>query len=106
MPMNEVRRDTRRPMHSERCMCARCRGRRHQLERDARVQPRVLVDSDTVAAHIERLLVSGWKRIEIARAAGLSPALVTKAARPGNGLNASSAEKILALGEAGQRQLA
>ena len=50
-----------------------------------------------MAEHIAQLLAGGWRRIEIARATGLSPALVTKASRPGNGLNESMAEKILAL---------
>jgi hypothetical protein len=50
-----------------------------------------------VAEHIEALIAAGWKRIEIARAASVSPALVTKASRRGNGLNESTAEAILAL---------
>jgi len=61
------------------------------------MEPRRLVDSTQVAEHIDTLLAAGWKRIEIARAARCSPALITKALRPGNGLNASMAEKILAL---------
>ncbi len=50
------------------------------------------------AEHIAQLLAGGWKRIEIARATELSPALVTQSSRPRNGLNASTAEKNLALG--------
>jgi hypothetical protein len=45
----------------------------------------------------ETLLGAGWRKIEIARAASVSPALITKASRAGNSLNESTAEKILAL---------
>jgi hypothetical protein len=40
---------------------------------------------------------SSSRRIEITRAASVSPALITKASKPGNGQNESTAERILAL---------
>ena len=57
----------------------------------------MLVDSSPVAEHIEALLAAGWKKIEIAQAASVSNSLVTKASRPGNGLNQATAEALLAL---------
>lgn len=97
MPSTDIWADDPWPHHRE-CLCFRCKSRRRGLEREALIEPRRLVESDDVAEHIAKLLEGGWKRIEIARAAGLSPALVTKASRPGNGLNESTAAKILALG--------
>jgi hypothetical protein len=61
------------------------------------------VDSTEVADHIETLLAAGWRRIEIARAASVSPALITKASKRGNGQHESTAERILALSPPPQR---
>ena len=97
MPSSDVFAGERWPLHGGTCLCFRCKSYRRRLEQEALVEHRRLVDSDEVAEHIAQLLAGGWRRIEIARATGLSPALVTKASRPGTGLNASTAEKILAL---------
>ena len=69
------------------------------MEGEGLRQPRVLVDSGATAEHIEALLAAGWSRAEIARAAEVSAALVTKASKPGNGLNESSAQAILGVGQ-------
>jgi hypothetical protein len=53
--------------------------------------------SDEVAEHIGRLLEGGWRRVEIAREAHLSPAVVTKASRGGNVIDVRTAEAILEL---------
>jgi hypothetical protein len=81
--------------HGPTCICFRCRGRRRRLARQALVESRVLVSSDRAAAHIEELLAAGLKRAEIARRAGVSAALVTKASRAGGSINAASEEKLL-----------
>lgn len=79
MPSSDPWRDDPWPHHGPTCICYACRRRRRRLEREALIEPRRLVDSTEVAEHIETLLDAGWKRIAIARATGLSPALVTKA---------------------------
>jgi hypothetical protein len=83
--------------HTETCICHRCRGRRRREAREAQREPRVLVWSDPVAEHIEALLGEGWSRSEIARAAGVSGSLITKAQKAGNFLNERSAAAILAV---------
>ena len=97
MPSTNIWADDPWPHHRENCLCFRCKSRRRRLEREALIERRRLVASDQVAEHIARLLAAGWKRIEIARAAAVCPALITKASMPGNGLNESTAERILAL---------
>jgi hypothetical protein len=86
--------------HGPTCICYTCRRRRAKLAREALIERRILVASVEAAEHIDSLLAAGWKRIEIARAAGVSPALITKASRPGNGLNESTAAAILAVDRA------
>ena len=68
------------------------------MAREAAIEPRVLVSSDRTARHIDALVAGGMRRIEIAKAAGVSPALVTKASRPGGSLNAESEERLLGVG--------
>jgi hypothetical protein len=68
---------------------------RRRLKRETLIERRVLVSSDGVTAHITGLIKAGWKRIEIARTASVSPALITKASRPGNGLEERTAQRIL-----------
>jgi methylaspartate ammonia-lyase len=83
--------------HGPNCICRRCQGLRRRLAREALVEPRVLVYADETAAHIEALTSSGMRRIEIARRAGLSPAVITKASRATSTIDASTAERILAV---------
>ena len=83
--------------HREGCVCYGCRRRRRRLKREAMVTPRVLVRSDRAAAHIAELVAGGMKRGEIAAAAGVSAALISKAGRPGGSLNQETEEKILAV---------
>lgn len=80
-----------RVRHTETCICHTCRGRRRREAREALREPRVLVYSDQAAEHIAALLSAGWTRSEIARAAGVSAPLITKAQKPGNFLNERSA---------------
>jgi hypothetical protein len=97
MPSSDPSAGERWPTHGPNCICYGCRRRRRRLEKEALVERRRLVDSDPVAEHIEALVAAGW-RIEIARAASVSPALITKMSTPGNEPNKSTAERILALG--------
>ncbi len=83
--------------HTQTCICRRCHARRRKLEREALKVPQCRVWSDEVAAHIERLLGAGMRRVEIARAAGLSPAVITKASKCGNTIDGQTAQKILEL---------
>jgi hypothetical protein len=59
----------------------------------------VLVYSNEAAEHIAALLDAGWTRSEIARAASVSPALITKASKLDNSLNERSAAAILGVGD-------
>jgi hypothetical protein len=83
--------------HRPGCVCGSCIARRRAEARLALVKPRVLVDSGATAEHIAQLRKSGRSLRSLARQSGLSPAVMVKAARLGEGLNLETAERILAL---------
>ena len=82
--------------HSETCICRSCRGVRRRREREAAQVVRV--QASEVAAHIAALKEAGWTQSAIAKAAGLSVGVVSKAKFPDSVLDLATAEKILAVG--------
>lgn len=81
--------------HGSTCICRRCRGLR---QRQAwRPNPVERVNSDETAEHIRKLVRMGWRQTEIARCAGVSTGAVSTAKDRGVVINASTAEKILAV---------
>jgi hypothetical protein len=83
--------------HTEGCMCFACRARRSRLEREAAIERRVIVWADVPREHVLELLSKGMRKIDIARRAGVSPALITKVLKPGTSMNEATAERILAV---------
>ena len=86
------------PRHGPYCICFRCKGQRSKLARLAAIKPRRLVYADEARAHVEELVARGVSKSEVARRAGVSPALISKIMKPGSSINAETAERILALG--------
>ena len=87
--------------HGAYCICFRCRTRRRRLAREATIQERVLVRSDRAAAHIAELVAGGMTRAEVARAARLSKAVVSKAGRRGESISEETERKILNVADRG-----
>ena len=88
------------PRHGKTCLCYACSRRRRKLARRASIEPRRLVSADEARAHVDELVARGWRRIDVARAAGCSPALISKLAHEGATINESSAQSILSVVEA------
>ena len=98
MPSSDPWRDEQPwPRHGEFCICFACKGQRSKAERLALIKPRRLVFADEARAHLEELVAGGVSKSEVARRAGVSPALITKVLKPGSVVNAETAQRILAL---------
>jgi hypothetical protein len=87
----------RRVPHTEHCICRRCRSARRRQRTEDRRRPLERVWSDDVAEHIADLLERGWTQTEIAKAAGVSTGVVSKAKWPGLVLDVETAERIMAV---------
>jgi hypothetical protein len=85
--------------HGEHCICTRCHARRGKLARLALVEPRRLVHADEARAHAEQLLAAGWRKKDVALAAGVSNALISKVMKDDAVVNEPSAQAILAVSE-------
>ena len=81
--------------HSERC--GRCIGKRNRGRREAEVEARRPVRSKMLISHLEKLRRAGFTGAEIAQAAGLSEATVSRASRPGFFVRVDNAEAPLEL---------
>ena len=82
--------------HEDDCHCVNCTYIRRR-EAEANRQPRILVAADESREHVLELVARGVHKSEIARRAGVSPALVSKVLKPGSWVNESTAEKLLAV---------
>jgi transcriptional regulator with XRE-family HTH domain len=98
MSSSDPWRDAPWPRHGPTCICFACQRRRRKLARLALIEPRRLVYSDEARTHVEALVAAGMKKTEVAKRAGVSPALISKVLKPGSVINAKTAERILALG--------
>ena len=89
--------ELRAPGHDPRCSCRLCDERR-RLQREARV-PRERILSDQAADRIAELTDAGLSQNEIAKAAGLSSGVISKARHHGRWLEACTVDKILSVCE-------
>ena len=85
------------PLHGPTCLCCGCKRHRRRLAREATIEPRVLVDASAARTHIEALVSAGMPKGEVARRAGLSPALVSKVLKPDSSVEAATEARILAV---------
>jgi transcriptional regulator with XRE-family HTH domain len=79
------------------CICHSCQGWRRKLARLAVIEPRHLVYADEARVRVEQLVSAGAKKSEVARRAGVSPALISKILKPGSSINEETAERILSV---------
>ena len=99
VPLSDPWRDEQPwPRHGATCICFRCKEERRKAERLALIKPRRLVFADEARAHVDGFVASGVSKSEVARRAGVSPALISKVLEPGSVVNAEHAQRILAVG--------